>query len=369
MRLVIACRAINNMAGGVERQALALANEMSRRGHKVSLLTLDSSGAEAFYKIDKTVDWYKLDIGNHSKKASWVIRIKRKKHIRQILNSFKPSLCIAFQDGMFMALRAYTAGMCIPIIAAERESPFRFEFISAGKYRYLIYQAMRFAHHITIQCDSYLDEYPKWLRSKITIIPNAVEQCNNTVEYKICKKEYKILLCVGRLGYQKNQLLLVKVFTRLGQIFTDWKLVFIGEGEGREELETAIHDSGLSDRIELIGAVKNVPDWYLQSEILCVPSRWEGFPNVVGEALAHGLPVVGFDGCGGVRDLIITNKNGLLAEGNDNAESLLSSLRYIMASERKRNYMQSHARPSVQKYKPQLVYDKWERLLQEVSLK
>ncbi len=366
MRLMIACRAIDNMAGGVERQAIALANEMVKRGHEVSLLTLDPKGAQAFYDIDGAVNWYKLDMGDPAVKAGLSLRLKRMGRVRDIMKAFKPDVVLAFQQGMFLTLRLYTLGMSIPVVAAERESPFRYDFLQAGKYRELIFQTFRLAPHITVQCDSYVEAYPTYLQRKITVVPNAVFPASRYATPEGQAGQEKILLCVARLSYAKNQTVLIEAFGRVAEMFPDWTLVLAGEGESRQSLEAQIQRRDLQERVRLLGAVKDVSALYTTSHLLCIPSRFEGFPNVLGEALAHGLPAVGYQDCGGVRDLIEHGKNGWLAEGNGYLEPLVSSLKEAMAGHEKRKAMGKEAIESVEKYQPEKIYDRWEAFLKKV---
>ena len=367
MRLIIACRAIDNMAGGVERQAILLANEMAQRGHAVSLFTLDGADAKAFYEIDPKVGWAKLDMGDPSQKAGLSLRLQRMGKVREIMRSFKPDAVLAFQQGMFLTLRLYMVGMGVPVIAAERESPFRYDFISAGKRRNLIFQSFRLAPHITVQCESYPEAYPAYLRPKITVIPNAIRQAERFATPEGGSEMQKTLLCVGRLGYQKNQLVLLEAFARIADDFPAWRLVLAGEGEGRTEIEAKIKTLGLDERVQMLGAVKDVSSLYAAAYVLCIPSRWEGFPNVLGEALAHGLPSVGFEGCGGVRDLIVHGENGVLAEGMDNAHNLSEALKIIMADDEGRKAMGKAAVSSMQQYAPEKIYDQWEGFLKGLA--
>jgi glycosyltransferase involved in cell wall biosynthesis len=118
--------------------------------------------------------------------------------------------------------------------------------------------------------------------------------------------------------------------------------------------------------VSLPGAIEDVGSLYRESHLLCLPSRWEGFPNVLAEALSHGLPVVGFEGCAGVRDLIQQGDNGLLAEGNGNVESLARCLRTLMEDDAMRARMGEAGIRSVEPYNPQHIFDMWESFFKEV---
>lgn len=365
MRILVACRAIKDMAGGVERQSLALIKEMNARGHDARLITLDPARAEAFYEIERMMHWYKLDMGDPSVKASWALRFRRMKRVREIMKEFKPDVILAFQQGMFLSMRLYTAGTGIPVVAAERESPYRYDFVQEGKHRDLIFQTYRLAPRITVQCESYIAAYPEYLQARITVIPNSVFPSVKRAKPEGESGKEKILLCVGRLTYQKNQLALLDAFSSLTDRFPDWKLVLAGEGDYRPQVEQKIKDLNLAEKVELLGAVKNVPDLYAGAQALCIPSYWEGFPNVLGEALAHGLPAVGYQGCGGVRDLIHNGENGLLAAGNGDVETLRQALAEIMSDDARRKDMGKRAAESIEVYSPSAVYDKWESLCKE----
>ena len=204
MKLLIICRSFNNMAGGIERVATALMNEMCARGHDVSLMTWDLAGAKPFYEFDKRIKWVSLNLGTHKKKAGLGLRLKRMFKMRRVLNEIKPDVALAFQHGTFLSTRLYSLGQNIPIIAAEREAPARFKHLKAGKWQNLIYQSFRLAKNITIQCESYRNDYPSYLRNRITTIPNPVFPVTSFASPAGEPGKRKTLLSVGRLGYQKN---------------------------------------------------------------------------------------------------------------------------------------------------------------------
>lgn len=366
MKVLFVCRSFDQMAGGVERQAINLMNEMVRRGHAIHLLTWDGDGAQPFYPMDDAVAWTRMGIGNAQNRASWGERFARLNIIRKTVKSTKPDVIIAFQYGCFITTRVACVGLCIPMIQAERNSVSLMNFTSAKKRRNRIFQSMRLASLITVQCPGYVNDYPTYLRHKIRVIPNPVTPATRFASP--CVGKERILLSIGRLSYQKNMGVLIRAFAAIVSDFPDWKLVIAGDGEEREGLTDLIQSLGLSKRVSLLGAVKDVTSLYISSHLLCLPSRWEGFPNVIAESLAHGLPCVAFAGCAGMADLITHGKTGLLASGNENVESLAITLAWLMLDDSARGAMGIKAIESVKRYEPDKIYDMWENLFHELSV-
>ncbi len=355
------------MAGGVERQAIALANEMAARGHDVSLLTLDHEGAEAFYDISEGVSWYKLGMGDPTVRASWSLRFKRMGKVRSIMRDFKPDVILAFQDGMFTTLFLYTLGLCIPIIAAERETPHRYDYVKYCKPRSFTFALYRHARNVTVQCESYVSSYAKALQKKMVVIPNSVYPAVKHAAPGGETGKDKIILCVGRLTYQKNQQVLLEAFSQLHEKHPDWRVQLVGAGDQDIQIKGKVEALGVTDKVEFVGAVRNIADYYAGAHLLCIPSYWEGFPNVLAEGLAHGLPAIGYEKCGGIKDLIEQNSNGLIAEGNNNMQSLKEALDQMMGDDEMRTRMGAEAIESVKQYAPRVVYDKWEIFLKGVK--
>ncbi len=363
MKVLLSYRGIDNIAGGVERMMSRLLNEMSARGHDMHLLTLDQESATSYYPLDKQITWHKLALGNFNQKASWSLRLKRARAARKIIKDIKPDLILAFQDGAFISMSTYTAFTGIPIIFAERVAPQHYNFAPNGKFKKAItYTAAHLAKAITIQCEDYKPLYPKSLQAKIKTIPNPVTPAKThaSPEGKTAKR--KNILCIGRVGYQKNQALLAQTFQALAPQHPDWDLILAGEVEPD-------HTPLTHPQIIYKGAVKDVTQLYQSAHIFCLPSRWEGFPNALAEALAHGLPAIGFTECGGVNTLIHNNENGLLASGNNNAESLKNALTELMQDSEKRKTFGKNAIKSIQPYTPQKIFDAWENLFHYAARK
>ncbi len=366
MKIMVACRAIDNMAGGVERMAVALMNEMTARGHEVSLLTWDAEKAANFYPMDSRIRWHRLAMGNPGQKATWKLRLQRAGKVREIVEKEQPALIIAFQQGTFFSTRLFTNGLHIPVIAAEREAPQRLDHVDAGRRRFLYFWSFRLAARVTIQCESYRKFYPESLHRKIVTIPNPVFPASASANPGTEDGE-KILLCVGRLGYQKNQEALLHAFAPIAAQLPDWSVHLAGDGEDKAKLEELAQSLGISMRVKFLGPVRDVAALYTQSHIFCLPARWEGFPNALAEAMAHGLPSVGYEGCAGVSDLIRHGHTGLLARGNGDVETLKFALLTLMKDPQQRALLGANAKISVAQYAPAAIYDRWEKLFKETA--
>ena len=366
--ILFACRNFDRMAGGVERIASLLMNEMVNRGNKVVLITWDNSDSISHYFLNEEIKWIKLDLGEPNAKASWILRLKRQIKIRNTIKKIAPSVIIGFQVGTFIAIRLAIIGFFIPCIAAERNSPDLFYYQKNGKKnRFIVSIALLFAKCITIQFEKYKFKYPYYLRSRIRTISNPVMPCNNPHLPNESNNLTKRILNVGRLSYQKNQLFLIRSFSLIAEKNPSWVLTIVGEGEYRKSLEELILEKGLQNRVELIGKVKEIDIWYKKSSFLAFPSLWEGFPNALAEALRQGLPAVGLSTTSGVNELLIHKKNGLLSSHDES--HFASCLQEMISNTLFRKNAGRFASESIQKFDPNIIFKQWENLFAELSTK
>lgn len=362
MRILLAYRAIDGIAGGVERMLTRLLNEMVARGHEMHLFTIDHADAVSYYPMDDRVHWHRLDMGDYREKAGWKLRFARARAARRLIKDIQPDFAIAFQDGTFFNMVGYRAFTGIPLVLAERISPQHYDFLKRGKVQQkLLHILARFAAKITIQCESYRAMYPAHLRNKIVTIPNPVFPAKRHATPDVAREGRYSILCVGRVGYQKNQALLISAFAEIADDYPDWDLVLAGEKDAGFVSPVDPHA-----QIVFKDAVKDVAALYAASHIFCLPSLFEGFPNALGEALSHGLPSVGFADCGGVRDLIVDGENGLLIDERQDKAALQAALKTLMDAPERRREMGAAAIESVRAYAPENIFDAWEKLFKVV---
>src|SRR5690606_19824055 len=138
----------------------------------------------------------------------------------------------------------------------------------------------------------------------------------------------KLILNVGRLVTEKGQKYLIEAFSKINEK-ADWRVVILGDGPLRNQLEEQVKILGLDKQVQFLGAVNNVDEWLAKASIFVIPSISEGFPNALAEAMSAGLPCVSFDCKTGPRDLIENYKNGILVE-EKNVEELANSLQKLI---------------------------------------
>lgn len=370
MKILFACRKFDGVVGGVEKMSTTLMNEMTKRGHDVTLFTWDDNeNAQSFFPINPSVKWYKMAMGNPAEKAGVGLRIKRARKVRNILKTIMPDVVLGFQEGSFVSLKIYGLGLNIPMVCAIRESPFRYAHIKSSPPFWLTCQLFRLSPAITVQFDRYRMGFPKFLRHKIFSIPNHIEPETSQGDPVGADVSEKIILSTGRLSPEKNHAALISAFATIADKHPDWKLIIMGKGGQHAELQKQAQSlpSPIAQRIQIEGPSQDVSSWLKKCQIYCQSSKWEGFPNSILEAMANGIPSVGYRGSDGVCDLIEEGVTGLLADGNGNINTLAAALDTLMSDKEMRQTMGKNAHEISKRYAPSLIFDQWETLLKKVS--
>ena len=122
------------------------------------------------------------------------------------------------------------------------------------------------------------------------------------------------LVAAGRLVYQKGFDLLILTISKLPDNFT---LTILGSGKEKTNLINLSERQGVRDRVFFAGFKPNPYPYFAQADIFVLSSRYEGFPNVLLEALSCGTPAVAFDCPGGINEIIQDGKNGFLAKSEN----------------------------------------------------
>ena len=145
----------------------------------------------------------------------------------------------------------------------------------------------------------------------IEVIGNPIRFIN--YDKKTVLKE-NIILSIGRLITTKHHDRLIHIYSKLAA--PGWKLVIVGgnslKQNNLENLQQMIIELNLTGKVIITGKQKNVEEYYMKSKIFAFTSSVEGFPNVVGEALSAGMPVVSYDCVAGPSEMVVDGKNGFL---------------------------------------------------------
>ena len=194
----------------------------------------------------------------------------------------------------------------------------------------------------------------------IRVIPNAA----NFIADKYSDCSPKRVIAVGRLDYQKSFDRLILVWEIVYQQMPDWRLDIFGQGEWKEMLQQMIDERGLGQCVKLNAPTKEIGKEYAESSMLVMSSHYEGFPMVMIEAMACGLPAVCFDFKCGPRDIIEEGENGLIVPDGDIGE-LADALVRLMKDDELRKRMGENAKKVVETYSEEKVMTKWVNLYEE----
>ncbi len=135
--------------------------------------------------------------------------------------------------------------------------------------------------------------------------------------YENVKDSDVVFIHIARFGAQKNHRLLISAFRRALRRKRNLKLLLVGDGELRNEMENIVKAENLERDVFFLGLRKDVPELLSVSDVFVLSSDWEGLPMTVLEAMAAGKPVISTS-VGGVPELVKNNSTGILVPpGNE----------------------------------------------------
>lgn len=372
MKLIYCIRALYN-PGGMERVLVNKVTWLVRElGWEILVVTTDQKGRPTFYPFPKEVRMIDLGI-NYSddndfspcRKIAGYLR-RRRRHRRALTNlllreradvvvslfpsesSFIPSI----QDGSKKVLELHYCKF------------FRLQYGRKGilglidrwrtwKDDFLVRRFDKFVV-LTHEDRNYWGRLPN-----IEVIPNAAKNMSGHVSDV---SAYRVI-AVGRLDYQKGFDRLIQAWSlvQADGRFADWQLDIFGQGEWKDMLQQMIYEEGLQANAHINPPTKDIASEYVRSSLLVMSSHYEGFPMVMIEAMACGLPVVSFDYKCGPRDIIRHGENGLLVKDGD-IRGLAEAMMMVMGDDAYRKRLSGAALNVVSTYSEEAVMGQWTRL-------
>jgi glycosyltransferase involved in cell wall biosynthesis len=196
----------------------------------------------------------------------------------------------------------------------------------------------------------------------VIVIPNAAPTWADRVPSYEGSIPSRRIVAVGRLSEEKGFHALIEAFRLVAPQYPDWTLTIFGEGDERGRLERLVQQSQLAARVHLPGWTEDVKGALLSGELFVLPSRYEGFPNALLEAMAVGLPCISFDCDSGPREIIRHGMDGLLVPAGD-VRQLAEALASLMGDPSLRQKLGSEARNVVTRFSREAIYGQWDQLL------
>lgn len=353
---------ISSLAGGgAERVMAQLASEWARRGDTVTLITLEPL-TDDMYAVDSRIRLVCLGLSSDSSNLVQAVRsnFRRITALRGAIAAAAPEVVLSFEDRTNVIVVLATARMQVRRVIAERTDPRRHRIGALWSLlRRLTYP---FADVLAVQSNALL----QWGRgimpraSAVEVVPNPVRPMAPFLRRREASG-VPTIVAAGRLVPSKGFDLLMTAFASLADEFPAWKLVILGEGDERGRLEELGRQLRIADRLTLAGWHREPGEILRTADLFVLSSHYEGFPNVLLEAMACGLPVVATDCCG-VADVVTHEKDGLIVPVGETAQ-LAAAMKRMMQDADLRGSLGRSALAICERYDLGTVMEQWNRLL------
>lgn len=364
--------------GGMERVLLNKVTYLSQLpGWEVSIVTTDQHHRPPFYPFPEKVRMTDLDINysDDNDKGAWkkifgYLR-KRKEHKRKLtalLQKERPDIVVSLYPSESSFIPDIKDGSK-KVLELHFCKFFRLQYGRKGLLGWIDKLRTRQDERIVRRFDKFVvlthEDKGYWGNlPNIEVIPNAAMQVSESYSDVTNKR----VIAVGRLDYQKGFDRLIEAWEWIqgtGKL-TDWRLDIFGQGEWKEMLQRMIEEKGLQHSVQIHRPTKQIGEEYVKSSLLVMSSHYEGFPMVMIESMACGLPVVSFDYKCGPKDIIQHGINGLLVPEGD-IKALANAMMEVMTDETYRRMLSRNARKVVDTYSEEAVMARWIRLFTSIT--
>ena len=307
-------------AGGAQRVVATLAGAWADRGRPVTLITFDDGAGDAF-ALDPRVERIALGLQGDSAgplqalRATW----RRIRALRAALRASGATTAIGFVGATNVLLVLAGRGLGLRLAISERNDPAR---QSLGRpWDALRRRCYRWADVVTANSPGALESLARWVpRPKLALVDNPLA-VPTAGEVRRRAEDFgaPTLLAIGRLDRQKAYDVLLEAFAAAGCRAQGWRLLIVGSGPERGHLAARAEALGIGAEVTWREHVADPLPLYAGAEALVLPSRFEGTPNVLLEALACGCPAVVSETAGAAPALVGDQEAGLVVPGEDSA--------------------------------------------------
>lgn len=340
-----------NLAGGTERATTLIANGLATLDKNVFILNV-YGGEQPFFPVNDAIYIHalfqqKVSMKKHALAAMW--------KIRQFVQQHQIQHFIVVDSISYVFAYPALLGLNIQQICWEHFSfdvdlgqRFRrFGRLLAAKYSDAV---VTLTEHDRSQWQDNIAS----LQAKIVAIPNAVPF---PIQATVPSQQHKTVLSIGRLRHEKGFDLLIQAWQQVHAQYPDWRLVIVGDGDEKSNLQQQVESLNLTNSIQLHAATADLSPYYAAASIYALSSRSEGFGLVLLEALAFGLPVVA-SRCIGPNEVLGSTENSLVEPDHVSqlAAALISTIALPLASYQQRVSDNKH---HATQYLPEHILQQW----------
>ena len=352
--------------GGAERVAVTMAGGFVERGIRVTLVTLLAPRHD-LYSVPVGVERVALDLQEEQSGVIGAIgcNAHRLTEITAILRGIAPQLVISFMDSTNVLCVLACQRLRLPLIISQRVDPSQYD--DGPTWRLLRRVCYPLADHlvsISHGIDHRFDWIPPVRRSVIHNPHVRRPSTAGTAALSPGPPSERFVIAVGRLNHQKGFDLLLPAFAEAARD-SDWSLVVVGEGGERSALERLRDELGLQKRVVFTGLLADPFAWLQRAELFVLSSRFEGFGNVIIEAMDAGVAVIATDCPSGPAEIVEHGVDGWLVAVDDVA-ALTRTMREAMAAPEERSRRAANASVNVRRFGLDRHLDRWQELFSTV---
>lgn len=350
--------------GGAEKIIAFLANTLSCK-FDVDLMLLKDADITLTLpdsvKVTKTPCYSDSPIFGPHLISGMIDLCKLRKKIMDAVVDTKPDILVCFDLRVLLAISLPRIIKGTKIMFSERADPYE----NPVYWKIILKHVYKKMDGLVFQTEGAKDFYGTDINRGSVIIHNpALMRVGDDIE-RHCNRK-KVIFTAGRFQYRKGFDLLIKSFAKIADKYPDYKLIIYGSGEEESNLRELIRSLQMDEMIFLQPPRNGVVESNYDASLFVLPSRSEGIPNILIEAMYIGIPAVAAD-CspGGARLLSENGKNCLLAK-NDDADSLSVCLDYALAHPDEMLTYSDRAEKGLLRFDKETIGKQWIEYVEEV---
>lgn len=367
--------------GGSQRVLTTLANAWSQRGYKVTVLTFHgeerdffpfSPGVERIVLPYVWPEFREFHLAG-AIRFHWaaVTRFRLAKligmaayllELRRVIVKIGAPVIVSFLCSTNIKVILACLGLAkVRVVISERNDPARQRLPRQWEWsRRWLY---RFSDVVTANSHGAIDTMRSYVpEHKLAFVPNPLCEESKAEAIPPPADPSPRLLAVGRLTAQKGYDVLLRAFSLVAPGAEPWRLSIVGDGPLEERMKAAADELEIASRVDWHGRQPDPFFYYRGSDIFLMPSRHEGSPNALLEAMSQGLPPIVTDCLPGALEVVEHDVTGLVVPVDD-PEALAAAIRRLIADPDLRRRLGRSARKRVEAYAIDEVLPKWEQVL------